>query len=100
MVIACAFLVPASFVSATQKQMMRQMDYYASHTKTVANSIELATNLEDEPHFPDEGICIGSLNLPNVQLPALVDLFSSKGLCDCKQLFGAISMEDCTLFAT
>ena len=57
------------------------MDYYASHTRTVANSIELATTLEDKPHFPDEGLCIGSLNLPNVQLPALIDLFSSKGLC-------------------
>lgn len=57
------------------------MDYYASHTKTVANSIELATIQEDEPHFPDEGLCIGSLNLPNIQIPALVDLFSTKGLC-------------------
>ena len=57
------------------------MDYYTSHTRTVANSIELAANLEDKPHFPDEGLCIGSLNLPNVQLPALIDLFNSKGLC-------------------
>ena len=57
------------------------MDYYTSHTRTVANSIELAANLEDKPHFPDEGLCIGSLNLPNTQLPALIDLFTSKGLC-------------------
>lgn len=57
------------------------MDYYASHTRTVANSIDLAANLEDKPHFPDEGLCIGSLNLPNVQLPALINLFTSKGLC-------------------
>lgn len=57
------------------------MNYYVSHRKTIANNIEIAINLEDEPHFPDEGLCIGSLNLPNVQLPALIDLFSSKGLC-------------------
>lgn len=65
---------------ASQKRK-RQMDYYTSHTRTVANSIELAVNLEDKPHFPDEGLCIGSLNLPNTQLPALIDLFTSKGLC-------------------
>lgn len=65
---------------ASQKRK-RQMDYYTSHTRTVANSIELAANLEDKPHFPDEGLCIGSLNLPNTQLPALIDLFTSKGLC-------------------
>lgn len=65
---------------ASQKRK-RQMDYYTSHTRTVANSIELTANLEDKPHFPDEGLCIGSLNLPNTQLPALIDLFTSKGLC-------------------
>ena len=63
------------------RKRKRQMDYYTSHTRTVANSIELAANLEDKPHFPDEGLCIGSLNLPNTQLPALIDLFTSKGLC-------------------
>jgi len=57
------------------------MDYYDSHIRTVANNIELAMNQGEAPHFPDEGICIGSLNLPNVQLPALIDLFDSKGLC-------------------
>ena len=68
------------FRMASQKRK-RQMDYYTSHTRTVANSIELTANLEDKPHFPDEGLCIGSLNLPNTQLPALIDLFTSKGLC-------------------
>jgi hypothetical protein len=57
------------------------MGYYDSHIKTVANNIELAINRGETPHFPDEGLCIGSLNLPNVQLPALIDLFDSKGLC-------------------
>ena len=58
-----------------------KMDYYATHNKTVANSLELAANLEETPHFPDEGICIGSLNTPNVQFPALIDLLNSKGFC-------------------
>ena len=57
------------------------MDYYATHKKTVANSLGLAVNLEEDPHFPDEGICIGSLNAPNVQFPALIDLLYSKGFC-------------------
>ena len=40
----------------------KQMDYYyASHTKTAANSIELTADLEEKPHLPNEGICIGSL---------------------------------------
>lgn len=80
MVRAYAFLVSTSFVAAPQKHK-ETMDYYATHRKTIANSIELVANLEDTPHFPDEGLCIGSLNLPNVQLPALIDLFESKGLC-------------------
>ncbi len=57
------------------------MDYYDSHIRTVANNIELAINQGETPHFPDEGLCVGTLNLPNVQLPALIDLFDSKGLC-------------------
>ena len=56
-------------------------DYYAKHIKTAANSIDLVVNPEEVPHFPDEGLCIGSLCLPNVQIPALIDLFGSKGLC-------------------
>lgn len=58
-----------------------QMDYYVSHTRTIANSIELAVQKEEQPHFPDEGLCIGSLRLSDTQLPALIDLFESKGLC-------------------
>ena len=57
------------------------MDYYATHTKTIANNIELAVNLEEKPHFPDEGLCIGLLKTTNSQFPALIDLFHSKGLC-------------------
>lgn len=57
------------------------MDYYVSNKKTIANSIELDVNLEDEPHFPEEGLCIGSLSVPNSQFPALVDLFANKGTC-------------------
>lgn len=56
-------------------------DYYAKHIKTAANSINLAVNPEEKPHFPDEGLCIGSLNLHISQFPALIDLFHSKGIC-------------------
>lgn len=57
------------------------MNYYASHKKTIANNIEIAINLEDQPHFPDEGLCIGALNMPDGPFPALIDLFSAKGTC-------------------
>ena len=57
------------------------MDYYTLNTRTVVNSVELAANLENKRHFPDGGLCIGSLNLPKIRLPVLIDLFNSKGLC-------------------
>lgn len=57
------------------------MDYYASHTRTVANSIELAVYPKEQPHFPNEGLCIGALQLPDTSFPALIDLFASKGTC-------------------
>ena len=58
------------------------MGYYDSHIKTVANNIELAINRGETPHFPDEGLCIGSLNLPNVQLPARSKEISLDDLID------------------
>ena len=56
------------------------MDSYASNT-SVASSIGLTINQEENPHFPKEGVCIGSLCSPKAVFPALIDLFDTKGTC-------------------
>lgn len=56
------------------------MDSHDSHT-TIASSIELIINQEERPHFPKEGLCIGSLCSPKAVFPALIDLFDTKGIC-------------------
>ena len=33
------------------------------------------------PHFPDEGVLIGSLISPNSEFPALIDPFATNGIC-------------------
>ena len=48
---------------------------------TVANSIEITTNQDEIPHFPKEGVCIGSLSSPKAVFPALIDLYDTKGTC-------------------
>ena len=48
---------------------------------TVANSIEITINKEETPHFPKEGVCIGSLNSIKAVFPALIDLFGNRGTC-------------------
>lgn len=46
------------------------------------NTIDVTSTINKEnPHFPIEGLCIGSLTLAERNLPALIDLFSSKGTC-------------------
>ena len=48
---------------------------------TVANSIVITTNQDEIPHFPKEGVCIGSLCSPKAVFPALIDLHDTKGTC-------------------
>jgi hypothetical protein len=48
---------------------------------TVANSIVITTNQDEIPHFPKEGVCIGSLCSPKAVFPALIDLLDTKGTC-------------------
>ena len=57
------------------------MSYNESHKKTVANTIPMVFGKEEIPHFPDEGLCIGSLHFYDKQIPALIDLFTNKGIC-------------------
>ena len=48
---------------------------------TVADAIEIAVSQDEIPHFPKEGVCIGSLCSPKAVFPALIDLLDAKGTC-------------------
>ncbi len=49
---------------------------------TIADSIEITINPEEAPHFPEEGLCIGSLYSSDAQVfPAKIDLLASNGFC-------------------
>ena len=48
--------------------------YYDSVKETVANSLEVHIPEGHIPHFPKEGLCIGRLFGPKMEVPALVDL--------------------------
>lgn len=48
--------------------------YYDSVKETVANSLEVHIPEGHIPHFPKEGLCIGKLFGPKMEVPALVDL--------------------------
>lgn len=49
---------------------------------TIADSIEITINPEETPHFPEEGLCIGSLYSSDVKVfPAKIDLLASNSVC-------------------
>lgn len=49
---------------------------------TIADSIEITINPEETPHFPEEGLCIGSLYSSDAKVfPAKIDLLASNGVC-------------------
>ena len=48
---------------------------------TIANSVRIDVGHEEKPHFPNEGLCIGSLQTPNGVLPALINLRDTNGTC-------------------
>lgn len=48
---------------------------------TVANSISIEANHDGRPHFPNEGLCVGALRVPNGVLPALINLRTTNGTC-------------------
>ena len=49
-------------------------NYYDTRIKTIANSQDLLTGDNPTPHFPHEGIYVGTLKNSNASIPALVDL--------------------------
>lgn len=55
--------------------------YYDNNKPTVANSCGLNLMEEQIPHFPTEGLYIGTLSGGSVALPALYDIRETKGLC-------------------
>lgn len=55
-------------------------NYYESNKATVANSVSFDFG-DDIQHFPVEGLYLGTLTVPNIEMPALYDLSLNKGLC-------------------
>lgn len=55
-------------------------NYYESNKTTVANSVSFDFG-DDIQHFPVEGLYLGTLTVPNIEMPALYDLSLNKGLC-------------------
>ena len=55
--------------------------YYDSNKATSANSLYFILDGSDKQHFPLEGLCIGSLNGGEMELPALVDICEVKAFC-------------------
>ena len=56
-------------------------NYYNQNISTVANYPQLVFSADDEPHFPSEGLFLGSLRGGAAELPALLDLDAIKGFC-------------------
>ena len=54
--------------------------YYDSNKATVANSKGFALG-DGEQHFPSEGLYLGELTGSSIELPALYDISTGKGLC-------------------
>ena len=54
--------------------------YYDSNKATVANSKGFALG-DGEQHFPSEGLYLGELTGGSIELPALYDISTGKGLC-------------------
>lgn len=66
----------------TEREQAKKRKYrHLSQMSTIADSIIISVDQGETPHFPEEGLCIGSLELPNIQFPALIDLLFSKGFC-------------------
>ena len=59
---------------------MSVKNYYDTNKATVANSASYDFG-DDVQHFPSEGLYLGTLDVPNVVMPALYDLSLNKGLC-------------------
>ena len=55
--------------------------YYDSNPMTAANSPEFILDDSTASGFPSDGIFVGMLKGPQIEVPALVDLLEAKGLC-------------------
>ena len=56
-------------------------DYYDNNKRTVANTPDYFLSENAEPHFPSEGLFIGRLYGPKLEIPALVDLQEQPNIC-------------------
>lgn len=54
--------------------------YYDTNKATVANSKGFALDSQEQ-HFPSEGLYLGELTGGSIELPALYDIRTGKGLC-------------------
>ena len=56
-------------------------NYYDNVAKTVANAEGFIYAEEEKPHFPSEGIFVGKLFGPKVEIPALIDFKERNSVC-------------------
>lgn len=56
-------------------------DFYDNVKKTVANAPDFFLPEDAVPHFPNEGLFVGKLFGPKIEIPALVDLLERQSLC-------------------
>ncbi len=56
-------------------------DFYDKVKKTVANAGDFAFSNDEMPHFPSEGVFVGKLFGPKMEIPALIDLQEKSSLC-------------------
>ena len=56
-------------------------DFYSNNIKTVANAGDFVCADGEKPHFPKEGLFIGKLFGPKLEIPALLDLQERSSIC-------------------
>lgn len=56
-------------------------NYYDNIAKTVANAEGFVCADDEKPHFPSEGIFVGKLFGPKLEIPALIDLKERSSVC-------------------
>ena len=56
-------------------------DFYDKVKKTVANAVDFVFADGESPHFPSEGVFIGKLFGPKLEIPALMDLQEKSSVC-------------------
>lgn len=55
--------------------------YYENNEATSANAAEMLLTVAGKQHFPAEGLYIGRLSNASTEIPALIDINETKGLC-------------------